>query len=202
MAGDLPPRAGLETIDVPVARSPNGTSITRPVLALLSNLPAVSKTASLEGGFAGLRDQRLANLESARALLTMQASDDERKVAIDPAEWSFANCESKTVSRRAGSHPPPPRGWISDGPALRAHIHGERSAGPGDWDRHARPGLITRHGSGAQNPVAGTVKHTVKMSPGLVGRGQKADADIPLPPEVRRLLLSRSNPRWGLRGLR
>ena len=123
---------------------------------------------------------------------------------------------------------------------------------------------LLRYEPGAQNPVAGTVKHTVgfgtsqsgnfiktflhlgfnqdegggscgtaqiptfrfaipggsagagavearpqlsrfwglKMSPGLVGRGQKADADIPLPPEVRRLLLSRSNPRWGLRGLR
>lgn len=91
--GDLAARAGLETITVPIARNEDGTSITGPVLARLSNLPAHSTTASLAGGFAGLRYQFPDTLDTTKAFLTRQASEDGQMIPIAPQDWAFANCE-------------------------------------------------------------------------------------------------------------
>lgn len=91
----LQSRAGLETIVVPTARNADGLPITGPVLARLSNLAAGATTASLEAGYGGLRYQRPLTLNSARALLTMQASDDGQKITIAATDWAFANCENK-----------------------------------------------------------------------------------------------------------
>ncbi|HEY4088021.1 MAG TPA: hypothetical protein VGM43_18920, partial [Bryobacteraceae bacterium] len=74
--GDLTPRPNLETITVPVAKNADGSSIAGPVLMSLMNLPAASSTASLESGFAGLRYQRPVSLDTAKAQLTRQASED------------------------------------------------------------------------------------------------------------------------------
>src|SRR3569832_2254019 len=51
--GDLTPRAGLETITVPVAHPPDGAPITGPVLYRIANVRGA--TASLEAGYAALR---------------------------------------------------------------------------------------------------------------------------------------------------
>ena len=74
--GDLAPRAGAETITVPVARNADGSSITGPVLYRISNVRG--QTASLQGGYGGLRYQLPATLDTAKALLTKQASDEAR----------------------------------------------------------------------------------------------------------------------------
>lgn len=91
--GDLTPQAGLETIRVPIARNTDGSPITGPVLARLSDLPAGSTTASLTSGYSGLRYQVPATLDTAEALLTRQASDDGRMIPIAARDWAFANCE-------------------------------------------------------------------------------------------------------------
>ena len=91
--GDLSPRDGLETISVPAAHNADGSPITGPVLARLSNLPAGTTTASLETGYAGLHYQRPATLETSRALLTRQSSDDGALIPIAPTDWAFANCD-------------------------------------------------------------------------------------------------------------
>jgi len=89
--GDLAPRAGSETIAVPVARNADGSPITGPVLYRISNVRG--QTASLESGYAGLRYQRPATLDTAMALLTRQTSDDGQVIPIFSSEWAFANCE-------------------------------------------------------------------------------------------------------------
>jgi hypothetical protein len=89
--GDLAPRAGAETITVPVARNANGSSITGPVLYRIGN--ARGATASLQAGYGGLRYQAPATLDTAQALLTNQASDDGQIIPISSSEWAFANCE-------------------------------------------------------------------------------------------------------------
>jgi hypothetical protein len=91
--GDLPAQPGLETIAVPAARSTDGSAITGPVLARLSDLPAGSTTASLTGGYSGLRYQVPATLDTSKALLTKQMSDDGEMIPIAPGDWAFANCE-------------------------------------------------------------------------------------------------------------
>lgn len=90
--GDLGPRAGLETITVPVARQADGSAITGPVLARLSNVAEGAQTASLESGFAGLRYQRPATLDTRRARLTWQESDEGQVTPVDSRAWSFGDC--------------------------------------------------------------------------------------------------------------
>lgn len=91
--GDVTPRVGIETITVPVARNADGSSITGPVLYRISNTRG--STASLQTGYAGLRYQRPATLDTTKALLTKQSSDETQVVPIAATEWAFADC-SKT----------------------------------------------------------------------------------------------------------
>ncbi len=93
--GDLTPRPGLETIMVPVAKNADGSPITGPVLMSLMNLPQGSSTASLESGFAGLHYQRPETLDTSKARLTRQASEDGEVIPIRASDWAFAEC-SKT----------------------------------------------------------------------------------------------------------
>lgn len=90
--GDLTPQQNLETITAPVARNADGSSITGLVLARLSDLPAGANTASLTAGYAGLRYQRPATLDTNRALLTKQASDDGQIIPVPATDWAFADC--------------------------------------------------------------------------------------------------------------
>jgi hypothetical protein len=90
--GDVESRQGLETITVPVAHNADGSSVTGPVLARLSDLPAGANTASLASGYGGLRYQRPATLDTSKALLTKQASDDGQIVPIPSTDWAFADC--------------------------------------------------------------------------------------------------------------
>ena len=89
--GDLAPRPGLETITVPVASNPDGSSITGPVLYRIAN--ARGQTASLQAGFAGLRYQTPLTLDTGKALLTRQASDDGEITPLPSSQWAFASCE-------------------------------------------------------------------------------------------------------------
>lgn len=93
--GDLTPQGALETLTVPIAKNADGSSITGPVMASLMNLPANSTTASLMTGYAALRYQRPETLDTSRAQLTRQSSDDGEAIPIAAKDWAFADC-SKT----------------------------------------------------------------------------------------------------------
>jgi hypothetical protein len=81
----------LETIAVQVARNSDGSSITGPVLYRMANVRG--QTASLQAGYAGLRYQAPFTLDTSKALLTRQASDDGEITPIPSSKWAFANCE-------------------------------------------------------------------------------------------------------------
>ena len=87
--GDLIPRAGAETIDVPVAKNADGSSIAGPVLARFSNVPAGTKSVALPGatrrGFANTADKR-------GATLTWRASEEGAVVPVRANDWAFADC--------------------------------------------------------------------------------------------------------------
>src|SRR5947209_13861876 len=93
--GDLPQRPNLETISVPIAKNRDGSAITGPVLARISNLAAGAKTARLDIGYAALRYQIPAMLDTAKALLTMQTSDGGELIPIASQDWAFANYDTK-----------------------------------------------------------------------------------------------------------
>ena len=89
--GDLESADGMETLSVPVAKNPDGSSITGLVLARFSDMPADTKTLSiLRGGVAGTADP--ASLDSSKATLTRRASEDSAVVPLRSADWAFADC--------------------------------------------------------------------------------------------------------------
>jgi hypothetical protein len=91
--GDLAPAAGMETLSVPVAKNPDGSSITGRVVALFSDLPANATTAPiLRGGVAGTADP--ASLDSSQATLSRRAAEGTAVVPLRNEDWAFADCST------------------------------------------------------------------------------------------------------------
>ncbi|HEX4796568.1 MAG TPA: alpha/beta hydrolase domain-containing protein [Humisphaera sp.] len=86
--GDVAQRPGAETIVVPIAKSPDGSSITGPAFARFVNTPAGTVTLALPA------TQAAAILDTTQAVLTCRASEDGAVVPIAPADWAFADCRS------------------------------------------------------------------------------------------------------------
>ncbi|MGA2716658.1 MAG: hypothetical protein ABSG41_26510 [Bryobacteraceae bacterium] len=89
--GDLEPSEGIETLQAPVAKNPDGSSITGRVLARFSDMPADATTLPiLRGGVAGTADP--ADLDTSKATLTRRTSEDGKIVPLRSNEWAFADC--------------------------------------------------------------------------------------------------------------
>ncbi|HQR36179.1 MAG TPA: alpha/beta hydrolase domain-containing protein [Blastocatellia bacterium] len=84
--GDLVPRAGTETISVPIAKNPDGSSITGTVLARFSNMPSGTKTLPLPVAHTA------ASLDTTKATLTRRASEEGAIIPLASSEWAFADC--------------------------------------------------------------------------------------------------------------
>jgi hypothetical protein len=90
--GDLLPRAGIQTITVPVAKSPDGGPLTA-VIQRLINLPAATNTIDLTAADSrGLTYQRPLSLDTSKASLTRRASPGATGVRIPASDWAFADC--------------------------------------------------------------------------------------------------------------
>jgi len=91
---DLEPADGMETLAAPVAKNPDGSSITGLALARFNDMPADTRTLPiLRGGVAGTADP--ASFDTSKATLTRRASEDGKVVPLSSADWAFADC-SKT----------------------------------------------------------------------------------------------------------
>ena len=162
--GDLTPSANLETITVPVAHNRDGSPITGPVLYRISNVRGPS--ASLEAGYAGLHYQRPLTIDTTKALLTKQASDESQVIPIASSEWSFGNCENTPFP---GS-PDPTHICLKGGfdpdllyqvvyTAKDPLVLGIGLAATRDINAFLR--YAEKDNDGTPNPVAGLVKHSI-----------------------------------------
>jgi alpha/beta hydrolase family protein len=86
--GDLLPKADFQTLAAPMAKNPDGSSITGPVLARLANMPANAKTVALNN----LTYQRPVSLDTTKATLNKRASEGGEIIPIPGSDWSFADC--------------------------------------------------------------------------------------------------------------
>jgi hypothetical protein len=84
--GDLVLRPGAETISVPIAKNPDGSSITGLALARFSNMAAGATTLALPAA------HEAASLDTTRATLTRRASDDGAIIPLGSRDWAFADC--------------------------------------------------------------------------------------------------------------
>jgi hypothetical protein len=162
--GDLTPRDNLETISVPIARNRDGSPITGPVLARLSDLPAHSTTASLQTGFAALRYQRPATLDTTKAILTRRFSDDGAVTPIPSTDWAFANCESAPFP----GEPDPTRICVRGGfqpDQLYQLVYTAKDPLVLGIGLAATRDIVSffRYSDGQDNPVRGIIKHSIAV---------------------------------------
>jgi hypothetical protein len=101
--GDVIPRPGVQTIEVPVAKNADGASLTGPVLARFINMPPDSNTVALATAISGLIYQRPATLDTTRATLNKRTSEDGEIVPIASTDWAYADCRTVPFSRHSRS---------------------------------------------------------------------------------------------------
>lgn len=94
--GDVAPREGIESITVPIAKNPDGSSITGPVMVRFSDMPRGTNTLAVMRGLGNnFPSPEPVTLETTKATLTRRASEGSAVVPIRSTDWAFADC-SKT----------------------------------------------------------------------------------------------------------
>jgi len=88
--GDIPAHEGVETIAVPMAKNTDGSSVTGPVLARFSDMPANTTTLALAAG--GVPRPLPASLDTSKAILTRRVSEGNEIIPIKSADWAFGDC--------------------------------------------------------------------------------------------------------------
>jgi len=89
--GDIAPKEGTQTIFVPVARKPDGSSITGPVLARFSDMAPHTSTLSIIRGRLPHTAQPV-SLDTSKATLTRRAAEGAQIIPIRSSDWAFADC--------------------------------------------------------------------------------------------------------------
>ncbi len=91
--GDIPPKDGIETIAVPVAKNPDGSSITGQVLVRFSDMPPNTNTLPfIRGRQAQTTAGQPVGLDTSKATLTRRASEGTEIIPIRGSDWAFADC--------------------------------------------------------------------------------------------------------------
>ncbi|HEY3835343.1 MAG TPA: alpha/beta hydrolase domain-containing protein [Bryobacteraceae bacterium] len=91
--GDLLPKPDAETIVVPVARKPDGSPLTGPVLERLINIPPGTTTMDLRTTtYLGLTYQHPLSLDTIKAKLTRRRAPNAPATDVPAGDWAFADC--------------------------------------------------------------------------------------------------------------
>jgi hypothetical protein len=93
--GDLVPGASIQSIDVPIAHTRDGSPITGPVIARFINMPAGITTLDIKGGPAGgIGGRAFAPATAEGARLVKASSDDVDPVEVPGTDWAFGDCSA------------------------------------------------------------------------------------------------------------
>jgi hypothetical protein len=91
--GDVIPRPGLQTINLPIARKPDGSPLTGPVIERLINTPANATTITLgTQAYVALTYQKPLTLDTSKASLMVRTSQSAAPAAVPGSDWAFADC--------------------------------------------------------------------------------------------------------------
>ena len=102
--GDIPPRTGLQTIAVPVARNADGSPVTGLAIATLANMPAGEHSLPLTGGIgAGTPRPEPLQLDTKTAHLTKRTANGQA-VPVAAADWAFADCGATVFPGKPDPH--------------------------------------------------------------------------------------------------
>jgi hypothetical protein len=105
---DVAPGEGRMTLDVPIAKNADGTSITGPVRTELTTL-AATRTLNLSSGWfttmitksypTASTDNRTAFADGFLPKMTVRAKEQSPRIEIPNSEWSFGNCADGGAAR-------------------------------------------------------------------------------------------------------
>jgi hypothetical protein len=165
--GDLEPANGIETMSVPVARNPDGSSITGPVLARFTDMREGAATLPiLRGGVAGTADA--ASLDTSKATLTRRTSEDGEIVPLRSSDWAFADCsdtpfpgkpDPRKICLKGGFNPAYLYELVYS--AKDPRVYGVGFAATRDINSYLRYGI--QDDTGAANPVRERIAWTVSQ---------------------------------------
>ncbi|OFW00950.1 MAG: hypothetical protein A3G20_06155 [Acidobacteria bacterium RIFCSPLOWO2_12_FULL_59_11] len=85
--GDLRPRPEAQTIVVPAAKNPDGSSINGPVFVPIRNVPQNTQTVALADVI-----YRPATLDTSKGTLNKRASGGNQIIPVPSSDWAFADC--------------------------------------------------------------------------------------------------------------
>ncbi|MFM1887218.1 MAG: hypothetical protein RL026_2375 [Pseudomonadota bacterium] len=104
--GDIPPTAGLQTLQVPVARRPDGQPLVGPVLVRWTDVPSSARSRPLLRGLgAGVPAPPPLALDDAAATLRRRLPGDATGELVPRRDWTFADCSrSAFPGRPDGRH--------------------------------------------------------------------------------------------------
>ena len=163
--GDLAPAPNVETIVVPVAKNPDGSPLTGPVLVRFSDMPANTNTLGLRGRQPPAPMATPLTLDTAKATLTRRAGEGREVLPIRSSDWAFADCSATPFPGK----PDPDRICLKNGfdPAYLYElvytakdplVLGIGFAATRDLASFLRS--AAKDDTGTANPVAGKILHT------------------------------------------
>ncbi|MGJ5816371.1 alpha/beta hydrolase domain-containing protein [Paludibaculum fermentans] len=165
--GDVLPSPGVQSLLAPVARNPDGSSITGPVLVRFSDLPP-GTTSMPVTALLPRRPYLAASLDTTKATLTKRASEEGAILPLAPGDWAFADCTTRAfpglpdpghICLKKGFEP----GFLYEltYTAKDPLVLGIGFAATRDtvsfFRREAKDGV------GAANPLSGQIKHVVAL---------------------------------------
>ncbi len=202
--GDLEPADGRETLSAPIAKNPDGSSITGRVLARFSDMTAGASTwPILRGGVAGTADP--ASLDTSQATLTRRASEDSEVVPLRSADWAFADCskssfpgtpDPRKICLQGGFHP----GYLYElvYTAKDPTVYGIGFAATRDLNSYLRYGR--QDDTGAANPLSGRIAWTVSQGNSQSGNFLRSFIHLGFnQDEAGRIVFDGSNPNIAVR---
>jgi hypothetical protein len=157
--GDIIPPGDKQTIAVPIAKNPDGSSLTGPVLERFINQSGDLKITTLTY-------QRPATLDTAKAQLLRRTSQSVPQIPVPPADWAFADCKTKPFP----GTPDPTRVCIKGGADPNSEyvlvytakdplVLGIGFAATRDLNSFLRYGV--KDDAGIANPVAGKIRWAI-----------------------------------------
>ena len=165
--GDIPPTNGMETLVVPIAKSPDGSPITAPVLVRFVDMKPGTTTLEMTGGLgAGVPSPSPASLDTSRATMTRRAGEGREVVPLRSSDWAFADCSKTPFPGEADPHKVCVKGgfdpnylyelvYIAKDPL----VLGIGYAATRDLNSFLR--YATADDSGTANPVAGKISYAI-----------------------------------------
>src|SRR5579862_560000 len=201
---DIEPADGVETLVAPVAKNPDGSSITGRVLARFSDMPADTTTLPiLRGGAPGTADP--ASFDTSQATLTRRSSEDGTVVPLRNSDWAFADCSQAPFPGK----PDPRKLCLKSGfnpaylyelayTAKDPKVYGIGFAATRDLNSYLRYGV--QDDTGTANPLRGRI--TAAVSQGNSQSGNFIRSMIHLgfnQDETGRIVFDGSNPNIAVR---